>query len=76
MRKIKPDLITESHEVKIKKGMTFKTYYSLITNITQLDFSAPSKWERHDSGYSRKIKQQAAKIIYKLKLPTRYKSKL
>ena len=56
--------------------MTSKIYYSLLTNITQSDFSAPAKWDKLGFGYSKNLIQQAAKVIHKLKLPTRYKSKL
>ena len=76
LSKIKPDFLTESLKFNIRKGLTSKIYNSLISNITQSDFSAPAKWDKLGFGYSKNLIQQAAKVIHKLKLPTKYKSKL
>ena len=53
--------------------MTSKVYN---TYISQSDFSAPTKWNKLGFGYSKTNIQQAANTINKLKLPTKYKSKL
>ena len=67
------DFIKETVKFNAKKGMNSEVYN---TYISQTDFSVPAKWNKLGFRYSKTLTQQAANIINKLKLPTRYKSKL
>ena len=58
------------------RGLTSKIYCGLVTELAKDHFSAPTKWNKIGFGYSTPVIQKAAGLIYQLKLPTRFKSKL
>ena len=61
---------------RTNRGLTSQIYCGLVTELAKDHFSAPTKWNKIGFGYSTSVIQKAASIIYHLKLPTWFTSKL